>query len=164
MEFQRFGSKAEMKSMRGARRIGVIGGSRAQKKHLEAAEEVGRLIAEAGAVLVCGGLAGVMEAACRGAKRAGGVTIGVLPGSNPAEANAFVDIPIATGMGYTRNALVVMNSDALIAVDGEYGTLSEIAYGCVHGKKIVGLETWDIKGVRPAGSPEEAVRLALEEP
>jgi uncharacterized protein (TIGR00725 family) len=138
-----------MKSMRGARRIGVIGGSRAQKKHLEAAEEVGRLIA---------------EAACRGAKRAGGVTIGVLPGSNPAEANAFVDIPIATGMGYTRNALVVMNSDALIAVDGEYGTLSEIAYGCVHGKKIVGLETWDIKGVRPAGSPEEAVRLALEEP
>jgi hypothetical protein len=65
-------------------------------------------------------------------------------------------------MGYTRNALVVMNSDALIAVDGEYGTLSEIAYGCVHGKKIVGLETWDIKGVRPAGSPEEAVRLALE--
>lgn len=152
-----------MKSVRGARRIGVIGGSRAQKKHLEAAEEVGRLIAEAGAVLVCGGLAGVMEAACRGAKRAGGVTIGVLPGSNPAEANAFVDIPIATGMGYTRNALVVMNSDALIAVDGEYGTLSEIAYGCVHGKKIVGLETWDIKGVRPAGSPEEAVRLALEE-
>lgn len=149
------------KDIRGRKRIGVIGGSRASAKHLQLAEEVGRLIARRGAVLVCGGLSGVMEAACRGAKQAGGLTIGILPGGNPAEANAFVDVPIATGMGYTRNSLVVMNADALIAVDGSYGTLSEIAYACVHGKRIVGLDTWEIKGVERAESPEQAVELAL---
>lgn len=151
------------KDIRKRKRIGVIGGSRASKKHQELAAEVGRLIAEKGAILVCGGLSGVMEAACRGAKEAGGLTVGILPGGNPAEANAFVDIPIATGMGYTRNALVVMNADVLIAVDGEYGTLSEIAYACVQNKRIIGLDTWDIKGVEHAGTPEEAVSLALKE-
>jgi len=150
-------------AIRNRKRIAVIGGAKAEKKHLERATAVGRLIAERGAILVCGGLGGVMEAACRGAKEAGGLTVGIIPGSDPADANAFVDVPIATGMGYTRNALVVMNADALIAVDGEYGTLSEIAYACVQGKRIIGLDTWDIKGLRAAQSPEEAVNLALED-
>ena len=151
------------KAIRNRKRIAVIGGARAEKKHLERAADVGRLIAERGAILVCGGLGGVMEAACRGAKKAGGLTVGILPGSDPADANAFVDVPIATGMGYTRNALVVMNADALIAVDGEYGTLSEIAYACVQGKRIIGLDTWDIKGVEGAENPEEAVNLAMKD-
>ncbi|MCJ7611386.1 MAG: TIGR00725 family protein, partial [Candidatus Aminicenantes bacterium] len=135
-----------MTDLRNKRRIAVIGGARAEKKHLEMAFEVGRRIAEKGAILVCGGLSGVMEAASRGAKQAGGLTIGILPGANPAEANAFIDIPLATGLGYTRNSLVAMNADALIAVDGEYGTLSEIAYSIVYGKKVIGLDTWDIRG------------------
>jgi uncharacterized protein (TIGR00725 family) len=151
-----------MKDIRQRIRIAVIGGSRPGRAALESALEVGRLIARAGAVLVCGGLGGVMEAACRGAREEGGLAVGILPGSSPHEANPWVDVPIATGLGYTRNALVVMNADAVIAVDGEYGTLSEIAYGKIHGKKVVGLATWDVKGVETAATPEEAVRLALE--
>jgi hypothetical protein len=143
------------------RRIGVIGGARADIASLETAGRVGRLIAGAGAVLVCGGLGGVMEAAARGAKAAGGLTVGILPGSSPSDANPFIDIPIATGLGFTRNSLVAMNADALIAIDGEYGTLSEIAYGIILGKKVIGLGTWDIRGVLPAKSAEEAVSLAL---
>ena len=103
-----------------------------------------------------------MEAACRGAREEGGFAVGILPGGSPAEANPWVDVPIATGLGYTRNALVVMNADAVIAVDGEYGTLSEIAYGKIHGKKVVGLGTWDVKGIVTAATPDEAVRMALE--
>jgi uncharacterized protein (TIGR00725 family) len=152
-----------MTDLRKKKRIAIIGGARAEKKHLERAAAVGRLIAEQGAILVCGGLGGVMEAACRGAREAGGLTIGILPGKDPAEANDYIDIAIATGLGFTRNSLVAMNADAVIAVDGEYGTLSEIAYTLVYGKKVIGLETWDIKGVRAARDPEEAVRLALEE-
>jgi uncharacterized protein (TIGR00725 family) len=142
-------------------RIGVIGGNRAGPEALEAAEEVGRRIARQGGILVCGGLGGVMEAAARGAKAEGGLTIGILPGNRMAEANRFIDVPIATGMGYSRNSLVVMNSDVLIAVDGEYGTLSEIAYAAVFGKQIFGLGTWDIKGVVPADGPEDAVERAF---
>ena len=142
-------------------RIGVIGGSRPDKRSIEAAFKVGRLIAEAGAVLVCGGLGGVMEAAAAGAKKAGGITVGILPGMHPHEANSSIDMPIATGLGYSRNSLVAMNADALIAIDGEYGTLTEIAYGNIYGKKVIGLETWEVKGVVAAATPEEAVRLAL---
>jgi len=151
-----------MTDIRKRLRIAVIGGSRAGRQAVDAAFEVGRLLARSGAVVVCGGLAGVMEAACRGAREEGGLTIGILPGGSPAEANPWVDVPVATGLGYTRNALVVMNADAVIAVDGEYGTLSEIAYGKIHGKKVVGLGTWEVKGVDAASSPEEAVRMALE--
>lgn len=151
-----------MKDLRRRIRVAVIGGSRPGRPAVEAAFEVGRLIARAGAVVVCGGLGGVMEAACRGAREEGGPTVGILPGGSPADANPWVDLPIATGLGYTRNALVVMNADAVIAVDGEYGTLSEIAYGKIHGKKVVGLGTWEIKGVVAAATPEEAVRLALD--
>jgi uncharacterized protein (TIGR00725 family) len=151
-----------MKDLRQRLRIAVIGGSRPGRQAVETAFEVGRLIARAGAVVVCGGLGGVMEAACRGAKEEGGLTIGLLPGGSPADANPWVDVPVATGLGYTRNALVVMNADAVIAVDGEYGTLSEIAYGKIHGRRVVGLATWEVKGVEPAATPEEAVRMALE--
>ncbi len=143
-------------------RIGVIGGSRPDKHSIEAAFKVGRLIAEAGAILVCGGLGGVMEAAAAGAKKAGGITIGILPGTHPYEANSSIDVPIATGLGYSRNSLVAMNADVLIAIDGEYGTLTEIAYGNIYGKKVIGLGTWEVKGVIAAASPEEAVRLALK--
>ena len=103
-----------------------------------------------------------MEAACRGARQAGGLSIGILPGNDPAAANAFVDVALATGLGYTRNSLVALNADILIAIDGEYGTLSEIAYGIIYGKKVIGLGTWDIKGVVTAGAPEEAVELAFK--
>src|SRR5512137_1294901 len=151
-----------MKDIRKRIRIAVIGGSRPGRQAVETAFEVGRLIARSGAVVVCGGLGGVMESACRGAREEGGLVVGILPGGSPADANPWVDIPIATGLGYTRNSLVVMNADAVIAVDGEYGTLSEIAYGKIHGKKVVGLGTWDVKGVDIAATPEEAVGLALE--
>ena len=151
-----------MTDIRDRARVAVIGGSRPARSALEAAREVGRRLAEAGAVVVCGGLGGVMEAVCRGAREAGGLSVGILPGASPADANPWVDLAVATGLGYTRNALVVMNADAVIAVDGEYGTLSEIAYGKIHGKTVVGLGTWAVKGVVPAETPEEAVRLALE--
>ena len=151
-----------MKDIRKRIRIAVIGGSRPGRQAVDNAYEVGRLIARAGGMVVCGGLGGVMEAACRGAREEGGLTVGILPGGSPADANPWVDLPIATGLGYTRNALVVMNADAVVAVDGEYGTLSEIAYGKIHGKKVVGLATWDVKGVEIAATPEEAVGMALK--
>jgi uncharacterized protein (TIGR00725 family) len=144
-------------------RIGVIGGAKPDDKFRKIAFEVGQLIAEKGAILVCGGLSGVMEAAARGAKTAGGVSVGILPGNSPEDANRYIDVPIATGMGYSRNSLLVMNSDVLIAIDGEYGTLSEIAYGCVHEKKIFGIGTWDIEGVTPVKTAEQAVDLAIKE-
>jgi len=153
-----------MKDIRKRPRVAVIGGSRAGRQALDTALEVGRLLARSGAVVVCGGLGGVMEAASRGAREEGGLVIGILPGGSGAEANPWVDVPIATGLGYTRNALVVMNADAVIAIDGEYGTLSEIAYGLIHGKRVVGLGTWDVKGVSAAATPDEAVRQALGEP
>ncbi len=151
-----------MKDLRHRIRVAVIGGSRPGRAAVEAAFEVGRLLARAGAVVVCGGLGGVMEAVCRGAREEGGLAVGILPGGSCADANPWVDLPVATGLGYTRNALVVMNADAVIAVDGEYGTLSEIAFGKIHGRKVVGLGTWEVRGVVPAATPEEAVRLALE--
>jgi len=143
-------------------RIGVIGGAKPQKRFLKVACDIGRMIAEKDAVLVCGGLSGIMEEAAKGAKRAGGLTIGILPGSSPKDANPFIDFPIATGMGYTRNSLVVMNSDVLIAIDGEYGTLSEIAYGLVHGKKVIGIDTWDIRGIISVETAEDAIAAATK--
>jgi uncharacterized protein (TIGR00725 family) len=125
------------------------------------ARSVGGRLAARGAVLVCGGLGGVMEAACRGAKEAGGTTIGILPGGDRAEANPYVDIAIPTGLGEARNALVVRAADALIAVGGGYGTLSEIAFALKAGKRVVGIGTWDIEGVLAAAGAEEAVELVL---
>ena len=104
-----------------------------------------------------------MEAASRGAKEAGGLTIGILPGNSLDDANTYVDIPVATGLGYARNSLVAMNSDVIIAIDGKYGTLSEIAYGCIYGKKVIGIGTWDVEGVNQVKSAEEAVDEALKD-
>ncbi|TFG46333.1 MAG: TIGR00725 family protein, partial [Dehalococcoidia bacterium] len=108
--------------------ISVIGASRASAEELQTAEAVGKEVAKAGAALVCGGLDGIMEAACRGAVSAGGITIGILPGEHRETANPYVQIPIVTGMGYARNAIVAKSGQAVIAIGGGYGTLSEIAY------------------------------------
>jgi uncharacterized protein (TIGR00725 family) len=112
-------------------------------------------------VVVCGGLGGVMEAACRGAKEADGTTLGLLPGSDRVQANPYVDVAVPTGLGEARNALVVRTADALVAVGGGYGTLSEIALALRAGKSVVGLGTWDIDGVQAAASPQEAAEAAL---
>jgi uncharacterized protein (TIGR00725 family) len=132
------------------------------------AEAVGRGLAEAGAVLICGGRGGVMEAACRGARQAGGLTVGVLPGFSATEANPYVTIPIVTGLGEARNVIIVRTAQAVVGVGGEFGTLSEIAFALKLGRPVVGLETWELaKGGQPdqaivrASTPEEAVRLAL---
>ena len=122
---------------------------------------MGRELASRGAVLVCGGLGGVMEAACRGSKGGGGTTIGILPGTDRAAANPFVDFAIPTGLGEARNALVVRAADALIAVGGAYGTLSEIAFALKAGKPVAGLGTWDVDGVTVADSPDAAVESVL---
>jgi hypothetical protein len=144
-------------------RIGVIGGASPEPRYRQIAYDVGKQIAERGIILVCGGLGGVMEAAARGAKKAGGLTVGILPGNSHEEANVHIDVPIATGLGYSRNSLVAMNADVLIAVNGQFGTLSEIAYGNIYGKKVIGIGTWDIQGVISADTAEQAVELALKD-
>ena len=133
------------------------------------AEEVGRELARRGATVVCGGLKGVMEAVCRGAKAQDGVTIGILPGSDPADANPWVDYPICTGMGYGRNLAVVKSGRAVIAVDGSYGTLSEIGHALGDGIPVVGLNTWALArngqtdgAIIRASTPAEAVEVALD--
>jgi uncharacterized protein (TIGR00725 family) len=148
--------------------VAVCGSGAAPAADLEAAEAVGRALAERGAVVVCGGLGGTMEAACRGAKAGGGTTLGILPGHDRAEANPYVDVVLPTGLGEARNALVVRAADALIAVGGEWGTLSEIALALRAGKRVVGLGTWElarggrpVEGVVAAAGPAEAVELAL---
>jgi uncharacterized protein (TIGR00725 family) len=148
----------------------VIGpGDGVSAGELEAAEEVGRLVAEGGAILVCGGLGGVMEAACRGARSAGGLTLGILPGRDRREANRYVEVAVATGLGEARNALVVRSADAVVAVGGAYGTLSEIALALKGGTPVVGLGTWELArggvadtGVIRADSAAEAARTALD--
>ena len=137
--------------------IAVIGGRRTEKALLKEAEETGRLIAGKGAVLVCGGLGGVMEAASRGAKAGGGLTVGILPQNDAKDANQFIDVPVVTGLGIGRNVIIARTADALIAVGGAYGTLSEIAYALQMGKPVVGIKTWDIKGVIAAENAADAV-------
>jgi uncharacterized protein (TIGR00725 family) len=124
--------------------IAVVGGADAEPDVLACAETVGAALASAGVAVVCGGLGGVMAAACRGAKSAGGVTVGILPGSDLSEANAWVDVIIASGLGEARNALVVGSADAVIAIGGAYGTLSEIALALRAGIPVVGLRTWSL--------------------
>ena len=124
--------------------MAVVGGGIADQRVDAAAEAVGRGLARRGAVVVCGGLGGVMEAACRGARAEGGTTFGILPGVDRADANPFVDVALPTGMGEARNALVVRAADALVALAGEFGTLSEIALALRLGKPVVGLWTWEL--------------------
>lgn len=125
--------------------IAVIGGDDAPPEAFVLAEAVGREIARRGAMLICGGLGGVMESACRGAKAEGGTTIGVLPGTEAGEANAYVDIPIVTAMNQARNLVIVRSADAVIAIGGGYGTLSEMAFALRLGKPLVGLQTWSMQ-------------------
>lgn len=141
--------------------IGVIGASRCSPEIAELAEEVGREIGKRGAVLICGGLGGVMEFASKGVKEAGGLTIGILPGRSREEANAYIDVPIVTGMGHARNVIIAHSSDSMIAISGEHGTLSEIAIGLKLQKTIIGLNTWDIEGVIKVKTPVEAVEKAM---
>jgi uncharacterized protein (TIGR00725 family) len=141
--------------------VAVVGPGDAAPGEIEAAEAVGRALAGHGAVVVCGGLGGAMEAACRGAKQAGGTTVGILPGLDRSAANQWVDVAVATGLGEARNALVVRAADALIAVAGGYGTLSEIALALKAGKPVTGLGSWEIQGVQAAEDAESAVETAL---
>lgn len=148
--------------------VAVIGSVRCSEDEAALARDVGRAVAGRGAVLVCGGRGGVMEAACRGAKEVGGTTVGILPGNDQQEANPYVDIPIATGLGEARNAIVVRTAAVVVAVGGGYGTLSEIGLALKMGRPVVGLGTWELHrdglveaAVVQAASPTEAVDLAL---
>jgi len=157
--------------MPGKRRIiiAVIGGEQPAAEEAVWAEEVGRELARNGAALVCGGLGGVMEAACRGVAAEGGLTIGILPGDKAERANPYVQIPIVTGIGYARNIAVVKSARAVIAVGGAYGTLSEIAHARQSGIPVIGLNTWSlIRNGQPddsiilAGNAVDAVKKALD--
>ncbi len=151
--------------------ISVIGGERCSREALEAAEAVGRELAKRGVTVVCGGRGGVMEAACRGARSAGGHTIGILPGKGYADShpNAYVEFPIYTGMGFARNVMVVLSGEAVVAVSGSYGTLSEIAYALIHDIPVIGMDTWDFQYAGHDGEriiresdPVRAAEIAIE--
>ena len=148
--------------------IAVIGASQSTKEEAKLAEAVGRELARRGATLVCGGMGGVMEAACRGAQAEGGLTIGILPGDSRQAANRYVQIPIVTGIGYARNVAVVKSAQAVIAIGGSYGTLSEISHALQSGIPVIGLNTWSLsrdneqdKSIILAQNPSEAVNKAL---
>ncbi|MFC1941491.1 TIGR00725 family protein [Chloroflexota bacterium] len=149
--------------------IAVIGGSEPSPEEAKLAEEVGRELARQEATLVCGGLGGVMEAACRGASLEDGLTIGILPGDSARTANPYVQIPIVTGIGYARNVSVVKSAQAVIAVGGSYGTLSEIAHALQNDIPVIGLNTWSLSkngqqdnSIILVQNPMEAVKKALE--
>ncbi|RLB06081.1 MAG: TIGR00725 family protein [Deltaproteobacteria bacterium] len=151
-----------MEGIRIKGQIGVVGGGECHGEIYEIAREVGGEIARRGFSLVCGGLGGVMEAACRGAKEESGITVGILPTSNKRDANPYVDIVIPTGLGHARNILVVHASDAIVAIDGGEGTLSEIAIALKVGKPIVGIKTWELGGRVPmAKGGREAVAMLM---
>lgn len=149
--------------------VAVCGPSAATPEELAWAEEIGRLLARAGAVLVCGGLGGVMEAAARGCEAEGGTSVGILPGGDRRAANPHLTVAVATGMGEARNAVIVRTADVVIAISGEFGTLSEIALARKMGKPVVGLRTWElskagapVEVVVSVASPAEATAVALQ--
>jgi hypothetical protein len=149
--------------------IAVIGPSAGTPAELAIGQAVGRLIAEAGAVLVCGGMGGVMEAAAGGCADAGGRSVGILPSESRLDANPYVTVAVATGLGEARNAIVVRTADAVIAIRGEFGTLSEIALALKMGRPVIGLGTWElakegvpVDAVVRASDPQDAVRTALQ--
>jgi uncharacterized protein (TIGR00725 family) len=151
-------------STRGTPYVAVIGASNATEWELETAERIGSLLAEAGAVLVCGGLGGVMDAAARGCEAAGGTSIGILPGDDRALASPHLTVAVATGFGEARNAIVARSADAVIAVGGEFGTLSEVALALKMGTPVVGLGTWELgrddlerDPIVRADTPDEAI-------
>jgi len=138
-------------------RVSVIGGSEVTDEEYAVARRLGRTLAERGHTVVCGGLTGVMEAVARGVAAGDGATIGIVPGTDPAAANEYVDTIIATGLGNARNVLVVLNGDAAIAVDGGTGTLSEIGHALDFGRPVAGIDTHDVEGVEAVESAREAV-------
>ena len=136
--------------------ISVVGGSRISSKVGDLAESVGRMIAKLGCVLVCGGLGGAMEAAARGAKKAGGMTIGILPGKDKRDANSYIDISLPTSIGYARNTIVACSADIIVALPGSSGTNSEICYGLVYGRPVIDLGHWNMEGMINAKNIAEA--------
>jgi len=143
--------------------IAVCGAGECSRETAETAEEVGRAVAKAGAVLICGGLGGVMEAAARGAAEAGGLTIGVLPGKRVEDANPWIKAPVATGMGEARNAIIVRSAHGVIAVAGSYGTLSEIALALKMGKPVASLSSWEVtEDVMTGNDPLNSVKIILD--
>ena len=148
--------------------VAVIGGGQCSTQEAKLAEAVGRELARRGVILVCGGLGGVMKAACKGASSEGGMTIGILPGDNRRQANPYVQIPIVTSVGYARNVIVVKSAQAVIAVGGSYGTLSEIGHALQNDIPVIGLNTWSLSrngqqdsSIILAQNPAEAVNKAL---
>ncbi len=143
--------------------IGIIGAHSCDETATELAETAGRLIADNGAILVCGGRGGVMEAACKGARDAGGTTIGILPGTDPDEGNPYLSYRVVTGLGEGRNMIIIRSVDSAIAISGSYGTLSEIALCLRAGVPIVSLKSWDIPGMElVTDNPEAAVELVIK--
>ena len=143
--------------------IAVIGAGKCSKKLRDMAAEIGKYVAENGGVLLCGGLGGVMEGAARGAKEAGGTTIGIIPSENKADANEFIDLVIPTGFGQARNVLVVRAADAIVALPGKYGTLSEMAFALVSGKPIISVQAWKLgEEIQQVEDPLEAAKIAME--
>jgi uncharacterized protein (TIGR00725 family) len=138
--------------------IGVIGGHNCNKKVEQIAHNLGKNLAKMGYEIVCGGLGGVMKAVCKGAKEENGVTIGIIPSYDKNDANEYVDIVIPTGLGYARNVLVVQTADVVVALSGEYGTLSEIAYALQFNKLVISLGSWDIPGTIKVNSVKEAIK------
>jgi uncharacterized protein (TIGR00725 family) len=150
--------------------VAVVGAGHCDLRTAAIAEEVGHKLAQRGITIICGGLGGVMEAACRGAKAAKGLTIAILPGTDPSTANSWVDVAIATGMGEARNVIIVRSAQVLIAVDGEYGTLSEIAFALKLGIPVIGLNTWQLAqqgqfvgAILEVQTPLQAVEAALRQ-
>ena len=149
--------------------IGVIGTSSPSQEETKLAYELGGLIAEKGAILICGGLGGIMESVCKGTKEKGGITIGILPEDSKIHANKYVDIPIPTGFSHARNIIIVRTSDSIISIGGGYGTLSEIAFALKLNIPVFGLGTWEIKDpngklapIKIVKTPQEALELALQ--
>jgi len=141
--------------MKSKKIIAVIGGNQATKEIKKKAYQVGKIIAENDCILICGGLGGVMEASAKGAKENDGLTIGILPGTNKADANPYIDIPIVTAMSNARNSIIARTCDLAIAIDGKYGTLSEIAYCLNFGKTVLGIDTFQIEGIVKIKDVEE---------
>lgn len=135
--------------------VAVLGGSKIDDSTYNKAYQVGKIIAEKGCILICGGLGGVMEAAAKGAYENGGVTIGILPGTNKKDCNKWIKIPIVTGIGEARNVIIARTCDIAVAIDGEYGTLSEIAFCIKFGKPVLGIDTYNIEGVRMLSNVED---------
>jgi uncharacterized protein (TIGR00725 family) len=147
----------DFSDLKDRKRVGIIGGNSADLISRDNSFKLGQLIAKSGYVLVNGGMGGVMEASAKGAKSENGLVIGILPGKKANEGNQYIDIAIPTGLGYLRNPILILNCDIIVAIDGSYGTLSEIAYTQIFKKPLFGLNTWNIPGVTPLSSPEKII-------